>query len=360
LKHAAYPLRRDEGIVRAAVAENAAAFRYCLPSPIKDHLLCDRQFVLELAKTAPKTLVYAASTEKGHGIIKFDRQILLEAIGKGLEWSNIPESLQENKDFVQLALEQNPKLYMDLSEEMRETFEIAFKVVAMSEEQEMDDVILEATERCPILLSNRYAMTAIVKNWRADVLQETLQFSPLEIRSDKDIMIEAVKNDSIAFYGPNNSISAQKPLAYSTLQEIVANFIPYDTLNAEKSENASSCTMVVALILPHCYMAETAVMLVTLLSQHSKSSGISVAPIDPNMPRSRMIATLEHLQCTALITSSSIYDQIQDDTLVQNLSDIRLVEPDKECNVIGVVKYTYVKQGPLQPASFVFDSLPPA
>ena len=41
--------------------------------------------------------------------------------------------------------------------------------------------------------------TAIVKNWRADVLQETLQFSPLEIRSDKDIMIEAVKNDSIAF-----------------------------------------------------------------------------------------------------------------------------------------------------------------
>jgi len=217
LKHAAYPLRRDEGIVRAAVAENAAAFRYCLPSPIKDHLLCDRQFVLELAKTAPKTLVYAASTENGHGIIKFDRQILLEAIGKGLEWSNIPESLQENKDFVQLALEQNPKLYMDLSEEMRETFEIAFKVVAMSEEQEMDDVILEATERCPILLSNRYAMTAIVKNWRADVLQETLQFSPLEIRSDKDIMIEAVKNDSIAFEFCSDELQTDRDIVMAAI-----------------------------------------------------------------------------------------------------------------------------------------------
>jgi hypothetical protein len=86
---------------------------------------------------------------------------------------------------------------MDLSEETREIFEIAMQAVKTNEAA--DDVILEATERCPDLLTNRDAMLAIAKNWWTDVLQETLQFSPIEIRGDKAIMMEAVKNDSIAF-----------------------------------------------------------------------------------------------------------------------------------------------------------------
>ena len=192
LKHADYSLRRDSSVVMAASAENSVAFRYCLPGSVKEDLLGNRSFVLDVVSSSPNSTIKSC-IDRFQG----DREILLQALKHGYEWSAIPENLQQDKDFILQALQVNPQLFMDLSEGTREIFEIALQIVKSAEA--IEDVILEATERCPDLLADRDATLAIAKNWRIDVLQETLQFSPPGIRGDKQIMIEAVKNDSIAF-----------------------------------------------------------------------------------------------------------------------------------------------------------------
>jgi hypothetical protein len=192
LRHAAYSLRGDSTVVLAACAENGSAFKYCLPGSLKDDLGRDREFVLNVLKTAP-TSVLGNFTE----IFKNDRQVLLQALRSGLEWSEIPSELKEDKVFILEALARNSQLYLELSKELRDTEEIALQ--ALQADDANDEVILEATERVSKLLANHDAMIAIAKNYNCDVMQETLQFSPLEIRGDKGVMIEAVKNNSIAF-----------------------------------------------------------------------------------------------------------------------------------------------------------------
>ena len=195
LKHASYDLRRNEDVVSTAVQQNPEAFRYCLPGLVKQQLLDDRAFALEVVKTTsqPNSVTKACINK-----FKHDEPVLLHALSSGsLEWDGLDEDRRHNDhSFLCKALERNPSLYMELPKEQRSNMDIALHVLGR---EVSDDVILEATERCPELLSHHDAMLAICKNWWTDVLQETLQFSPPEIRGDKTIMIEAVQNDSIAY-----------------------------------------------------------------------------------------------------------------------------------------------------------------
>jgi hypothetical protein len=192
LKHAAYSLRRDSMVVLAACAQNGGAFKYCLPGQLRETLIEDRSFVLNVLQTAPRSLARDCVDR-----FKNDHQVVLEAVGNGLGWSDIPCELQQDCDFVKLAVHRKPSLYMEISEGFKENRDVAFE--ALNAHGVQDDVILEATDRVPELLEDRAAMLAVAKNWWSDVFQETLQFSPYHIRSDKEVMIEAVKNDSIAF-----------------------------------------------------------------------------------------------------------------------------------------------------------------
>jgi Domain of unknown function (DUF4116) len=116
-----------------------------------------------------------------------------------MDWSDIDDSLQDNVAFVLRAVSERPDLYMDLPLEMREIEEIALEALRGKGSEVQDNVILEATERVPSLLSHREAMLSVAKNDMTDVFQETLQFSPIEIRSDKEIMLAAVKHAATAF-----------------------------------------------------------------------------------------------------------------------------------------------------------------
>jgi hypothetical protein len=190
IKHASYALRRDSQIVWAAVRQNGAAFRYCLPGPAKDSMLGDRTFVMgPLLRSAPNNVLRMLCVDR----FRDDQEIVLEALACGLDWSLVPHEFQKDRAFVKEAIRRNSNLYLDLSEPMRGEYEIANGVIQVDGVD--DQVLLEATERCPQILSDREAMLRIAKIWWTDVLEETLRFSPIEIRADKEIMLEAVKND---------------------------------------------------------------------------------------------------------------------------------------------------------------------
>jgi hypothetical protein len=192
LKHAAYSLRRDSSVVLAACAQNGGAFKYCLPGQLRETLIEDRSFVLNVLQTAPRSLARDCVAR-----FKNDHEVVLEAVGNGLEWCDVPCELQQDGGFVKQAIRRKSSLYMEISEDFKDNRDVAFEALLAHEVQ--DNVILEATDRIPELLGDRAAMMAVAKNWQSDVFQETLQFSPDHIRSDKEIMIEAVQNDSIAF-----------------------------------------------------------------------------------------------------------------------------------------------------------------
>lgn len=192
LKYASYDLRRNRAIVVAATEQNAVAFRYCLPGRTKDELLSDPSFVREyLAKRAPNDLL--RFSKNCFDDLSTSRNEVLSMLEGGLDWVYVPECWQNDKDFVIEAIQRDSKLYLDISECLQEDYVVARRVIEV--EEVGDEVLMEATERCPALLADRGAMLVIAKAWWTDILQETLRYSPLEIRGDKEIMLEAVKND---------------------------------------------------------------------------------------------------------------------------------------------------------------------
>jgi hypothetical protein len=193
LKYASYNLRRDKTIVLTANEQNGTAFRYCLPGDVMDELLTDRDFVAtRLLKNAHPNVIRLCMKR-----LKADRDFVLLALENKMEWSQVPCDMAEDKAFVQEALKRDPTLYLEIPATLQSDYNIARQVI--ESDKVTDDVILEATEQCPEMLSNRDVILAIAEAWWTDVLQETLKFSPIEIRSDKEVMLEAVKNDPLTY-----------------------------------------------------------------------------------------------------------------------------------------------------------------
>lgn len=188
LKHASYDLRRNEKIVVAATTQNPAAFRYCLPSAVKQDLLQDISFVKKMVCVAPASIMKTCID-----LFQEDKEVALLALSNGLEWSAIPESLQGQSEFVLEAIRRSHgEMYMDLPSALQDDVEVALRVVKC---ESADNILCEAMKRCPELLSNRDAMIHVARSRRIDVLQQTL---PIQIKNDKAIMLEAVKTDAIA------------------------------------------------------------------------------------------------------------------------------------------------------------------
>lgn len=193
LKHASYELRRDKEIVLKASMQNGTAFRYCLPGSTKDDLFRDRELLLHVVSYAPNYVLKNCEL-----CYRNDRELLLKATISGLDWDLLPVGLQEDTNFIVDLIRQAPHRYLELPESTKGIFEVAFAV--FEAENADDDEMLEATEQCPKLLSNREAMWVIANKADTDIISETLQFSSLEIRGDKELMLNAVeKADSVAF-----------------------------------------------------------------------------------------------------------------------------------------------------------------
>jgi hypothetical protein len=228
LKYASYDSRRNPTIVVAATEQDAGAFRYCLPGNTKDKLLNNRSFILEkLTKRAPNDLLRLRKPLFDE--LSTDRNELLFMLEGGLDWVHVPENWQNHEDFVFDAVRRNPKLFMDIDERFQKDFRIASNVIKVTNVG--DEVVLEATEKCPIVLSDRSTMLAIAKAWWTDVLQETLRYSPIDIRGDKEIMLEAVKNDPRMMEFVSDDLSIDRDIilaAVETSPAIVFNLISDD------------------------------------------------------------------------------------------------------------------------------------
>lgn len=213
LKYASYNLRRDFTIAMAAIEENGEAFRYCLPGQAKDRLLSDRDLVLSrIIKNAPNHAILRMCLEQ----FKMDKEIVLETLVSGIDWSLIPWYLQNSRDFVKVAVSRNPRLYLQLPESLRKDVEIAS--VAIKGEKVDDGVLLEVIEQCPRLVFDRDFMLTIAKCRRIDELNETIKFSPISIRGDKEIMLEAIEKSPNAYKFCSEELSMDRDIVLTTVK----------------------------------------------------------------------------------------------------------------------------------------------
>lgn len=221
LKYATPSLRRDRDVVIEAVKGDSTAFRFCLPGEVKNELLRDRHYALEyILKTAPiGRHVFRSCLDH----FPNDREVVLQAvsmmtIGQKWAWSLIPEDFRSDRAFIKEAIQKNAKVYLKLPEEYQKELEIA---LCVCQNDDVDgNTILEATERCPALLSNHDAMLAVARCWWGDVLHETLQFSPIEIRSNKDIMMEAVANDFTALDLCSDDLQEDRDIVLAAVESL--------------------------------------------------------------------------------------------------------------------------------------------
>jgi len=213
LKYASYKLRRDYAIAMTAIEENGEAFRWCLKGEVKDRLLSDRNLVLNhIIKNSCSHTTLRMCLDR----FQTDKEIVLEALAFGTDWSSVPWNLQDSRDFVKTALMKNSKAYLGLSETLRKDFEIAS--IAIRGDMVDDSVLLEAIEQCPKILSDRDSMLTIAKCKCTDALHETLQFSPIRIRGDKKIMLQAVQNCPSVFQFCPEELMNDRDIVLATVQ----------------------------------------------------------------------------------------------------------------------------------------------
>ena len=193
LQYASDRLRRDRTIVIAACRQNGSAFQYCLPGNLRTEILNDKNLVKEILQTAN-----AKTTRMCLKSLGTEQELILQALHNNLSWYDVPDYLDEDLEFAKRAVRALPHLYMDMPCDFKSDIDLAMRVL-QSEEHVGGDIVLEVTEYIPEILGDKEAMLAIAKNSVSDVLRETLQFSPLHIRSNKEIMLEAVKNDPVTF-----------------------------------------------------------------------------------------------------------------------------------------------------------------
>jgi len=214
LKYASLNLRRNRNIVMTAIEENGTAFRYCLPGDVKDRLLSDRSLILKhkILKNASNNTLRILCLDR----FQTDPEFIAEALGYGIDWSMIPLIFQNSRDFAKNTVMRNPRSYLNPSESFRKDIDIAR--IAVQADGVDDCVLLEAMEQCPGLFSDREIMLTIVKSLRVDSLHEALQFSPIEVRGDKEIMLEAVKIDPTAFEFCSEELSVDRNIIFATVE----------------------------------------------------------------------------------------------------------------------------------------------
>lgn len=134
-------------------------------------------------------------------------------------------------------------------------------------------------------------------NWTKDVHTVTLQDFTSWFPRDEN---------RIAIYGAKD----QEGLSYADL---------HDQIKACPSYTHKTT---VTLILPLDLRLETAVALVALLSQPH----VCVAPLDYNMPKAKMLEAFKQLDCTGIVTTAALLQNLKAEEALSGMKDIRIIE----------------------------------
>jgi acyl-CoA synthetase (AMP-forming)/AMP-acid ligase II/peptidoglycan/LPS O-acetylase OafA/YrhL len=103
-----------------------------------------------------------------------------------------------------------------------------------------------------------------------------------------------------------------------------------------------SGTIVVAVLLPSCMMAEMAVVLVSLWAQ----SNVCIAPLDYNLPQTKLHQALKQLKCHGIVTTKEQLDKINFKSPQEyKFYDVRVVSATGD--KVGAVKWTVIYQEPI-------------
>ncbi|KAL3927823.1 MAG: hypothetical protein SGBAC_012916 [Bacillariaceae sp.] len=191
LKHASYDLRRDQEIVAEASKQNPASFRYCLPGIVKQTLLEQTEFAKNIIPHVPLSVAKHCLE-----LYECDEELVLMALRNPcVEWCMIPDHFRKQLDFVAKAVHfSDGNIWEELPMETKCNFQVALALMKCPGTSE--DLAMAAFAVCSELFSNREAMMCfIVNHGESDLLSMVLESSPRSIRSDKALMVEAVKKD---------------------------------------------------------------------------------------------------------------------------------------------------------------------
>ena len=168
-------------------------------------------------------------------------------------------------------------------------------------------------------------------NWN----EKTKLFQPTKnIVSSQDVATWFPKDNRPVFHTPHNgdrTCSQLPSLWYSDLHKWIHLCHPYH-------QYGTSTT--VAVVLPSTMMAEMAVVLVSLLAQPN----VCVAPLDPNMPQTKLREALLQLHCQAIVTTRDLWNVMKLESIADDhyFYDIRLVEATG--GKVGAIRWTVLHQ----------------
>ncbi|CAJ1953971.1 unnamed protein product [Cylindrotheca closterium] len=214
LKHASYDLRRDQEIVSEASKQDPASFRYCLPGIVKQTLLEHSEFAKKVVQHLPLSGVKHCLE-----LYECDEEVVLFALRNPcVEWCMIPDHFRKQLDFVAKAVHlSNGSIWEDLPMETKCNFPVALALVTSPSTSE--DLAMAAFAICPELFSSHKAMMCFIANHGGgDLLPMVLDSFPLSIRSDKELMMKAIKKDVSIWEHCSDELKVDRDIALAALE----------------------------------------------------------------------------------------------------------------------------------------------
>jgi len=214
LKHASYDLRRDQEIVFEASEQDPASFRYCLPGIVKQTLLEQNEFAKKIVPYVPLSVVKHCLE-----LYECDEEVVVMALRNPcVEWCVIPDHFRKKLDFVAQAVHfSNGSIWEDLPMETKCNFQVALALMKCPSTSE--DLAMAAFAICPELFSSREAMMCFILNHgEGDLLPMVLESSPLSIRSDKALMVEAIKKDVTVWEHCPDGLKVDRDIALAAVE----------------------------------------------------------------------------------------------------------------------------------------------
>lgn len=228
LQYASSRLRENESIVRLACQNNGCAIEHCqIDGPTRSKLISDRDFMLKVILTTPeggRMLQYAPRD------LRYDRELLFEALLHGMAFRYCPSDLLNSIDFLKSVISRKSSLYLDLKGQqrrMQQVLEVA--VAAVAAPDSFSEVHKLALDMCPDIRLSRDATLAIVERGEKTFMKDFLlppapednQLDSSAMNSaflaDKEIMCNAIQRDFTLYAYCDNQLRNDPDILVSAM-----------------------------------------------------------------------------------------------------------------------------------------------
>lgn len=150
LQYASLRLQQDAETVQMACLKDGRALEFCPPGPLRLKLTSNREF-MEQVFTKGGAMMYRNLPP----VLKQDRALLMLALKHGLHLRYVPSELSNEKSFLVLAVELNPKLYLEMNKTTQSQPQIA-RAALMACGRADQNVGAKVHQACPTLFDNDY------------------------------------------------------------------------------------------------------------------------------------------------------------------------------------------------------------